>query len=112
MFCLVHKKFKLGNLDGTRTIASLLDHPVLAELESRSPAQMESCSKCALQTSCGGTMTCRAFWSTGNAQVADGAECMVNQTVLRHLMWKLTESRTVVEYFLEWNRREGESLSS
>lgn len=108
--CLVHERFKLGTLDGTRGMDEIVAHPVVAALGQRTPGTMSPCRACALQQMCGGTMTCRAFWSGGDEQQADPSECLVNQRTLVHLLWKLTESRRLVRYFTHWERREGESL--
>jgi len=108
--CLVHERFKLGTLDGERTLAEIVDHPAVEALGRRTPSSMTPCNTCALQQMCGGTMTCRAFWSSGDEQQADPAECLVNQRTLQHLLWKVTESDRLVRYFLRWEAREGESL--
>lgn len=101
--CLVNEQFKLGRLDGTNSLHDLVKGPIVASLDGRSPEMLQPCTQCAFQKMCGGTMTCRAFWSNGDIATVDAAECQVNQRTIESLLWKLTESRRLVEYFLRWN---------
>lgn len=110
--CLVNARFKLGRLDGTNSLHDLVKGPIVASLDRRRPEVLQPCSQCAFQKMCGGTMTCRAFWSNGEIATVDAAECEVNQRTIEYLLWRLTDSRRLVEYFLHWKRREGSPENS
>lgn len=102
--CLAHEKFRLGRLDGTNALPDIVRGPIIDVLSARHPARLEPCANCALATICGGTQTCRAFWSNGDMHTVDATECYVNQKTLLRLLWRLTESRQLVEYFLRRGR--------
>jgi radical SAM protein with 4Fe4S-binding SPASM domain len=102
--CLVDSAFLLGRLDHRTTLISMTTSNTANRLAERHPARMDPCSRCALQRSCGGTMVCRSFWSTGDIMRPDSGECSVSRTVLPHLYRALTEHRRLVDYFLRWKR--------
>lgn len=110
--CLVDDRFQIGTIGDGQTLAEMAAHPIIETLGDRSPAAMQPCGACALQRHCGGTMTCRAYWSTGDEARADAGECHVNQHTLVDLMWALTAGERLVRYFFYWERRDGESLAA
>lgn len=102
--CLVHEEFLLGRIDGATTMQDLVKGEVITNLNQRHPARLKPCNDCAIAHICGGTMTCRAFWSNGNIFTVDTAECQINQRTILALLWKMTECRALIDYFLRWER--------
>jgi uncharacterized protein len=102
--CLVHDRFRLGKLGEVASVGELATSAALDPLEARKPARLTPCSRCALAELCGGTMTCRAFWSNGDPFTVDADECRLNQEVFVYLLERLTESRVLADYFLSWDR--------
>lgn len=100
--CLLHEKFRFGKFDKTKTFSEIVQGSIIDILDTCNPTQQNPCKSCALSYICCGTMTCRAFWGNGNEQSIDAGECFVNQKTLLKLLWRLTESYQLVEYFLKW----------
>jgi uncharacterized protein len=112
--CLVHHKFHLGNISAGEALAEIVpSSSVVATLRRRNVRNLEPCRRCAIAQMCGGTMTCRAFWANGDAETVNSSECHINQEIIVALLWQLTESRRLLDYFLRWNwnSAEGPGLS-
>lgn len=100
--CLVHENLRLGNINEIESLTDITDGFILDSLKNRNPLMLNPCTNCALSVICGGTMTCRAFWSSGKSHTVEPQECYTNQKTLLRLMWTLTENRRLVEYFFKW----------
>ena len=102
--CLVHPEFNIGNVSQS-TLEQSGRNLKLTVLNQRSPETLEPCSTCHLRTICGGTMTCRAFWSNGDVKTVDSKECFINQSMIEFLMWELLDSPKLLEYYLKCKGR-------
>jgi uncharacterized protein len=100
--CLVDPAFKLGNLNKT-TFENLFNNSVVEKLNNRRVENLTSCKKCYLRNTCGGTMTCRAYWSGGKLNSTDKGQCQLNKSIIEDLMWKLVEGPQLMEYFFRHN---------
>jgi uncharacterized protein len=103
--CLVHPDFELGNIRDI-SLKGLRGHSIVKKLEQRVVDNLLPCHDCLVKNICGGTMTCRAFWSSERIDTIDSNECFVNQTMIEYLMWSLTDHPELLEYFLKFNGKE------
>ncbi len=101
--CLVHPDFELGNIKDSSFMESRKSEKLIV-LDNRTVEQILPCSTCLVKRICGGSMTCRAFWNHGTVNTVDSSECFVNQSIIEELMWALTESETLVNYYKKFKQ--------
>ena len=102
--CLVNDRFLFGRLDDKNSLSDLVKKSPKDLLDVHHPNRLNPCSQCALSEICGGTMICRTFWNFGDPFAVDPVECQIKQKTLVRLLWNLTESRRLIEYFLKCER--------
>ena len=101
--CLAHPNFELGNIKDT-SLAECARSEKAVQLSNRVTEHLSPCFSCPVRKICGGTMTCRAFWSNETVNSIDHNECVINKDLIGHLMWRLTESQMLVDYYTKWRQ--------